>query len=390
VEGPVRVLAAGKAAAEMAVAASRLLGSNVRAGLTIAPAPSDLPEPFEAVAGSHPLPTARSEAAGRRALAFATAAARDESLLVLLSGGASALMSVPAAGLTVDDKRIATERLMQAGADIHAINTVRKHLSGIKGGWLAAAAPCDCRTLAISDVVGDDLSAIGSGPTVADDSTYGEALAILARYGGVPAYPAEVVTRLTHGARGELPETLKPGDRRLTRTKSSVIGGRRDAMDGAVRKAEAIGYHALRIDDPVVGEARIAAASHLRVALERAAGVRRPVCIVSSGETTVRVTGGGKGGRNQEFALAAAEPLAELDGAALVASIGTDGIDGPTDAAGAVVDSTTYARALSAGLLPGAFLDNHDAYAFFKATGDLIQTGPTGTNVGDLQIILLA
>ena len=386
----VRLIAAGKAAPAMAMAAWRLLGSRIRGGLLISMAPRDVPWPFESIAGGHPVPTPGSERAGRRALAIADALGADETLVVLLSGGASALMAVPAADVTLDDKRATTEGLLRAGADIHALNTVRKHLSAIKGGWLAACAGGSCRTFAISDVVGDDLSAIGSGPTVADSTTFGEALDILRRFGGEAAYPRAVVARLTEGARGAVVETPKPGDRRLTHARAAVIGGRRDAMDGVAREAETLGYHVGRIDDPVVGEARLAAPSHLRAVARRAAGVARPACIVSSGETTVRVAGRGKGGRNQEFALASAALVASLGGAAAVASLGTDGVDGPTDAAGAIVDQTTVARARSAGLSPDAFLDDNNAYAFFAALGDLIHTGPTDTNVGDLQIILLA
>jgi hydroxypyruvate reductase len=312
-------------------------------------------------------------------------------LLVLLSGGASALMAVPADGLTLDDKRRTTEQLLRSGADIHALNAVRKHLSAIKGGWLAARTPGSSRTFAVSDVVGDDLSVIASGPTVPDASTFAEALDVLRRFGSVDAYPAAVVTRLEKGERGEVPETPKPGDARLSRADAAVIGGRRDAMDGAAREAEARGYHVVRIDDPVIGEARITAPSHLRAVVARVAGVGRPVCVVSSGETTVRVTGHGKGGRNQEFALAAAAPLASLGVPAVVASVGTDGVDGPTDAAGALVDSSTTARAQTAGLgAPDRYLADNNAYAFFEPLGDLIHTGPTDTNVGDLQVIVLA
>jgi glycerate 2-kinase len=349
-----------------------------------------MPSPFEVIAGGHPVPTIGSERAGRRALEVAGSLQADETLVVLLSGGASALMAVPAAGVALDDKRATTDRLLRAGADIHALNTVRKHLSAIKGGWLAARAPGACRAFAISDVVGDDLSVIASGPTVADSSTFADAVDVLRRFGEERAYPRAVVARLANGARGDVPETPKPGDPRLARAGSAVIGGRREAMDGAVREAETLGYHVLRIDDPVVGEARIAAPSHLRGVVARAAGVARPACIVSSGETTVRVVGDGKGGRNQEFALAAAAPLAALGGAAAAASAGTDGVDGPTDAAGAIVDATTVERARAAGLSPETFLDHNNAYAFFAALGDLILTGPTDTNVGDLQIILLA
>ena len=374
----------------MADAARRLLGSRIRGGLVVSPGPRDVPSPFEAIAGGHPIPTTGSEQAGRRALALAASLQADETLVVLLSGGASALMAVPAAGVALDDKRATTDRLLRAGADIHALNTVRKHLSAIKGGWLAASAPGRCRAFAISDVVGDDLSVIASGPTVADSSTFNDALEVLRRFGEEGTYPRAVVTRLANGARGDVPETPKPRDPRLVGASSAVIGGRRDAMDGAVREAQTLGYHVVRIDEPVVGEARIAAPSHLRSVVARAAGVARPACIVSSGETTVRVVGDGRGGRNQEFALASAGSLASLGGVAAVASAGTDGVDGPTDAAGAIVDQTTAERARTAGLAPDAFLDNNNAYAFFAALGDLILTGPTDTNVGDLQIILLA
>jgi hydroxypyruvate reductase len=378
----------------MAAAAARLFGARVRGGLVVgaAGADEDLGSAlFERITGGHPIPTADSERAGRRALDIAASLTPDETLVVLLSGGASALMAVPADVLTLEDKRRTTGRLLSAGADIHALNAVRKHLSAIKGGWLAARAVRACRAFAVSDVVGDDLSVIASGPTVADASTFADALDALRRFGGVAAYPPAVVARLEAGERGEVAETPKPEDARLSRAASTVIGGRRDAMDGAAREAAARGYHVVRIDDPVIGEARITSPSHLRAMTARAAGVGRPACIVSTGETTVRVTGSGKGGRNQEFALAAAPLLATLGVPAVAASVGTDGIDGPTDAAGAVADTTTLARAEAAGTgAAGRYLDDNNAYAFFEALGDLIHTGPTGTNVGDLQVILLA
>jgi hydroxypyruvate reductase len=324
-------------------------------------------------------------------LALAESLRADEVLLLLVSGGASALMAVPGDDIDLDDKRRTTDRLLSLGADIRALNTVRKHLSAIKGGWLAARTAGACRTLAISDVVGDDLSVIASGPTVADASTFAEAMEVLRRFGGVSSYPASVVARLTAGVRGAVPESPKPGDARLSRASARVIGGRRDAMEGAVRQANALGYHVRCVDEPVTGEARIAAARHLRRALPGALQCDRPACIVSSGETTVHVTGCGSGGRNQEFALALVEPLALLGLPIAMASVGTDGIDGPTDAAGAIVDSTTRDRARAAELLePEAALADNDAYPFFKALGDLIITGPTDTNVGDLQVILLA
>jgi hydroxypyruvate reductase len=297
---------------------------------------------------------------------------------------------VPAEGLTLDDKRATTERLLKAGADIHALNTVRKHLSAIKGGRLAARAGGACDAFAISDVVGDDPSFIASGPATADASRFADALDVLRRFGGEPAYPAGVVAHLRRGADGAIPDTPKIGDFTLSDATTSVIGSRRNAMAGALEDAASRGYHVLRLDDPVVGEARTTAIAHVRAVLARAAGMARPACVVSSGETTVHVTGRGKGGRNQEFALAAADLLPLAGAPMAIASAGTDGIDGPTDVAGAIADSTTIDRARAAGLVPGRFLSDNNAYAFFDALGDLIHTGPTGTNVGDLQVILLA
>jgi hydroxypyruvate reductase len=363
---------------------------EVRRGLVVSPEAAIVPDGFESIVGDHPIPTAASERAGRQALALAESVGPDDTLLVLLSGGASALMAVPADDVTLDDKRATTDRLLRAGADIYALNTVRKHLSAIKGGQLAARARGVCRALAMSDVVGDDLSVIGSGPTVADASTFGDALDVVRRFGGEATYPPAAIARLRRGAAGEIADTPKPGDPRLARADTRVIGSRRDAMRGAEREGAALGYAVMRIDDPVVGEARMTAGVHLGAALAQAADLPRPVCIVSSGETTVRVTGAGKGGRNQEFALAAAGPLARAGATAVLASVGTDGIDGPTDAAGAIVDHTTLRRAEASGLALDRFLSDNNAYAFFDALGDLIHTGPTGTNVGDLQVILLA
>jgi glycerate 2-kinase len=379
----------------MAAAAAQWRGAAIRAGLVVGADlgrswAEQIPPPFETVVSGHPLPTAASEDAGRRALALADSVRIDETLLVLVSGGASALLAVPADGVTLDDKRVTTNQLLRAGADIYALNTVRKHLSAIKGGWLAARTKGWCRTLVISDVVGDDLSVIASGPTVADASTFDDALDVLNRFGGAAAFPAAVVERLRRGATGAIDDTPSPGDPRLARTTTTVIGSRRDAMAGAADEAARRGYRVVRIDDAVTGEARSAAAPHLRRALAQAGSGPRPVCIISSGETTVHVTGSGKGGRNQEFALAAAPVLATVDAPVALASAGTDGVDGPTDAAGAIVDRTTLSRASAAGLPPDRFLSDNNAYAFFHALGDLIHTGPTGTNVGDLQVILLA
>jgi hydroxypyruvate reductase len=385
------LIAAGKAAVTMAAAALEHPAFDFAGGVVVGAGEPARPDRRIAyVVGGHPVPTAASEEGGRRALEYAQSLSEDDSLLVLLSGGASALMAVPADGVTLEDKQQTTTRLLRAGADIEALNTVRKHLSAVKGGQLAAATRAACTVLIISDVVGDDLSVVASGPTVADASRFADALDILRRRGGFAEFPAAVVRRLTEGAEGRVPETPKPGDPRLARVNAMVIGSRRNAMDGAVAEASLRGYRVVRIDDAIVGESRLTAVSHLRTAYALTKGMDRPVCVVSSGETTVEVKGTGTGGRNQEFALAAAALLGQRGAPAAVVSVGTDGIDGPTDAAGAYADSTTVDRALAEGRPPDRYLANNDSYAFFGALGDLIHIGPTGTNVGDLQLFLLA
>jgi hydroxypyruvate reductase len=268
----------------------------------------------------------------------------------------------------------------------------------VKGGRLAAATAGSVLTLAVSDVVGDDLSVIGGGPTVADGTTFETALAVLDMHGSRAAYPPAVVARLTQGAAGLVPETPKPGDPSVQRSIAHVIGGRHAALDGARAAAEALGYAVHVIEEPVVGAARDAGAALFSRAMKaraasagaaRTLAVREPLCVLAAGETTVRVTGRGKGGRNQECALGMAGALVTPGANAVAASVGTDGVDGPTDAAGAVVDTTTLARARAAGLDAQRHLDDNDSYAFFDQLGDLIRTGPTSTNVGDIQVILV-
>jgi glycerate 2-kinase len=386
---PVSVIAVGKASAAMATAAADSLGDRLRAGLVIGPQAVSVAPPFQLIVGEHPQPGPGSLAAGQQALETARQVQRGERLLALLSGGASSLMAVPAPGITLEEKRQATAVLLRSGADIYALNTVRKHISAVKGGRLAIAADAECRTLAVSDVVGDDLSFIGSGPTVADVSSFADARRVIDTFGGARLYPLSVVAYLDAGVRGERPETPKPGDPRLARSAATVIGGRFDAMRGAADEARARRYQVVVLDEPVVGESRIAGPQQVERMIAAARTLTRPACIVSTGETTVTVTGNGRGGRNQELALASAELLSSVDAAAL-ASAGTDGVDGPTDAAGAIVDSSTVRRATAAGL-PSihSYLHNNDAYAFFDRLGDLIRTGPTGTNVDDLQVLLL-
>ena len=374
----------------MADAAEQAFGSRVRGGLVVSLAPPATAGPLEVIVGEHPQPGPGSERGGRRALAIAEAVPLDAELIVLVSGGASSLLAVPAAGLTLGDKRAATGTLLKEGADIYALNTVRKHLSLIKGGRLAAACRARSRTLVLSDVVGDDLSFVASGPTVGDPSTFDDALRVLDAFGGRDAYPGAIVAHILAGVDGQLPESPKPGDASLSRAETRLIGGRHDAMRGAAAEAARRGYAVHVFDAPVVGEARNAGPALARQAIEAARTLRRPACVIASGETTVRVKGTGTGGRNQEFALAAAEVIAGAGPQAIFASIGTDGIDGPTDAAGAIVDNSTVDRLNAAGKSVQAVLDDNDSYTCFDSLGDLVRTGPSGTNVGDLQVFLLA
>jgi glycerate 2-kinase len=347
----------------------------------------------DVVAAGHPWPDQGSLQAAERALAVARRVPQTGCLLVLLSGGASAMLASPASGLTLEDKRETSRVLMAAGAAIDELNCVRKHLSGIKGGRLAAAARGRTVTLALSDVHGpvpDDPSVIGSGPTVPDATSFADALAVLrARHASVPA---AVVEHLERGARGDVEETIKPGDPRVAGSTYRVIGNRQTAMTGAQQAAERLGYRAVVLEGATAGEAREAGPDWVRRALALARQHDGPVCVIGSGETTVTVRGAGVGGRNQEFALAAAPAIATASTAVqrtlVLASVGTDGIDGPTDAAGAVVDPLSLVRARELGVNAMAALAANDAYPVFDALGDLLRWGPTGTNVGDLHVLL--
>ena len=393
----VNVIAVGKAAGPMLTEFVQSANVRVQTAIGIGPAqPGMLPSEAAWFDAGHPVPDERSVAAARGTLQVAHRTADDGVLIVLLSGGASALMALPAEGLALGDKQETVRRLLKGGATIHELNTVRKHLSAIKGGRLAAATRAAVVTLVISDVVGDDLSVIGSGPTMPDPSTFADALNVLDARGGRASYPAAVVSHLERGARGDIDETPKPDNPRIQRSVARIIGGRMTAVAGAVEAARSRGYDVHTIAAPILGEAREAAgmyADQVRQALSRFAP---PLCVLGSGETTVHVTGNGIGGRNQEFALAMVSVLADLTRSApheieaVFGSIGTDGIDGPTDAAGAIIDATTLTRAAAGGLDPAAYLRNNDSYHFFSALGDLVHTGPTGTNVGDVQVALIA
>ena len=350
-------------------------------------APTRLPAQVEWHDAAHPLPDERSVRAGQRAQAIASRVSPDETLLLLLSGGASALLAMPADGVGLDDKRRSIDLMMRSGADIRALNTVRKHLSGIKGGQLAAATRGLTLTLAVSDVMDDDVSVIGSGPGVPDPTTWSDVAAALDRYGG-RSHPAAVRQRVEAGRASSVPDTPKRGDPRMSRSSGHVIVSRKDAVTGAERAASALGYTTVVLPEPITGEARETARGWYETVGNIAAQTDGPLCVISAGETTVHVKGDGRGGRNQEFALAIAHAMHGSEADAVAASVGTDGIDGPTDAAGAIVDRMTISRARTLSLDAAAHLAANDSFAFFEPLGDLIRTGRTDTNVGDLQIYL--
>ena len=338
------------------------------------------------IEAGHPIPDQAGLDGTERVLELAEGAGADDLVLVLLSGGASANWIAPAAGITFADKQAATRALLRSGATIGEINCVRKHLSRIKGGRLARhAAPAKVLTLAISDVPGDDPAVIGSGPTVPDPTTLADARAIVGKYRlDLPA----AVTRALNNAKNESP---KPGDRIFAEAGFRIIARPADALAAAKAKAEALGYECMVLGDRLQGEAREVAAEHARLARELAATHRR-MAILSGGELTVTLKGHGRGGPNQEYALALA---VHLEGAAGIAALAadTDGTDGgrgrPDDPAGAFLDATTLARAAAAGLDPAAFLADNDSTGFFNGIGDLFVPGPTFTNVTDFRAIIV-
>lgn len=391
--GRLVVVAAGKAGASMARAAEEVLGHRLSEAVAVDASPSTpLPRTRLRVA-SHPVPDERGLEAAAEVEALARSLGREDLLLVLLSGGASALLPAPVPGVSLADKAAVTSSLLRAGATIGELNTVRKHLSRLKGGGLArAAAPARVVCLALSDVVGDDLSTIASGPTVPDPTTYADALGVLHARGVFDSLPRAVAARLEAGARGEAPETPKPRDPLFRRVTTSIIGNNRLTVEAAAREARRHGLRALVLTTRLEGEAREVAralVAVLRECVEAGRPARPPVCLLAGGETTVTVRGDGRGGRNQELAVAAVEPLAGFPAPAVLASLATDGIDGMSDAAGGVVDQESARRAAEMGLAPpAAFLAASDSRSFLAPLGDLIMTGPTGTNVADLTVLL--
>ena len=391
--GRVLVVGAGKASGAMAATVEAALGERIADGLVV------VKDGYRAdtrririVEAGHPVPDGRGEAAAREIRALAESAGADDLLLVLVSGGGSALTPAPVPPITLADKQAMTRLMLAAGASINQLNAVRKHCSLLKGGQLArAAAPARVHALLLSDVVGDPLDVIASGPTAPDVSTFAEALEILDRFELRGRAPATIVDRLERGARGLIPETPKPDDPVFGRVTNTVIGNNRLVVDAAAAQAVALGYGPHLLTRSLEGEARDVAARLVGLARETREGrgpAAAPACLIAGGETTVTVRGRGLGGRCQEFALAAALAL-EGEAGIVALAAGTDGTDGPTTAAGAVADGETARRAREHGIDPQVALAENDSNPVFAALGDLVTTGPTNTNLLDLYLLLV-
>jgi len=382
------VVGMGKASARMAATLDDLLGERISGGFVVTADGYRVPtRRVEVVEASHPVPDARGRTAAERIVTLVEEANEEDLVIVLISGGGSALLPLPASGITLSDLAAINELLLRSGAKIQEINTVRKHLSQVKGGQLARHAfPAQVLTLVLSDVPGDPLNAIASGPTVGDPTTFDQAKRILRQYRLWEEIPGSVRKRIEAGVRGEIEETPKPGDDVLQRVTTTIIGSGSDALDAAREEGDRLGYHTLFLTTTLEGEAREVGKILAAVAREEASSGRPvplPALILAAGETTVTVRGTGRGGRNQELALSAAlgiEGIAQV----VISSIGTDGRDGPTDAAGGMVDGETVGRMRERGIDPGEYLEQNNSYKALEEAGDLIVTGPTGTNVADL------
>ncbi len=387
------VTGAGKATAPMAAAIEDILGKNITHGIiNVKYGHTANLNSIRLIEAGHPVPDKNGMKGADEILNLAAGAKKLDLVLCLISGGGSALLVLPAEGITLKDKQDTIKILLSCGATIHEINTIRKHISKIKGGRLASAAyPAGMVSLILSDVVGDDLDVIASGPSTPDPSTFEESMKIFKKYKITKNIPKAVVSHMRKGASGKVPETPKEGNRIFRNTYNLVIAGNIEAITAARQESNKMGYKTLVLSSMIEGETRDVAKVHTAIAkeiLKTGNPIPPPACILSGGETTVNITGSGLGGRNQEFVLAAAIDIAERKNI-VVLSGGTDGGDGPTDAAGAMADTNTFKRAESMGLNPLKFLLNNDSYHFFKQLEDLLITGPTNTNVMDLRIILV-
>jgi glycerate 2-kinase len=388
------IIGAGKAAARMGLALEELLGDKIAGGLAVVKYGHGLPlKRIQVIEAGHPVPDEAGLDGARQIMALLESAGAQDLILFVISGGGSALLPAPADGLTLQDKQRTTQALLASGAAIGEVNAVRKHISQLKGGRLARlAAPATLVSLVISDVVGDSLEDIASGPAVADTGTYVDCVRIVQRYELQEKIPSAVMNLLTRGAAGELEETPKPGDPAFRNARNFIVGSNRTALAAARQCAESLGYRTSIVSHAVEGESRSVAAAHAEHAKnlqKTVAPAAKPVCILAGGETTVTIRGDGLGGRNQEYAVAAALAIDGIAGIVAL-SAGTDGTDGPTDAAGAIIDGSTIGRGKTQGFDADEFLRRNDSYHFLQATGDLLRTGPTLTNVMDLQVWLIA
>lgn len=386
------VIGAGKAAAAMAVQTEKILGSHITDGIVTTKSGHALQtQKTKVMEAAHPVPDEQGIEAVKQTLQLLEQVTANDIIICLISGGASALWCDVPAGITLSEVQTTFDQLIRSGAGIREVNIVRKHLSGIKGGQLVR----HCKgarvfSLIISDVPGDELEAIASGPTVPDSSTFQDAYAILDRYNLLPGLPQSVWQHMEQGREGAIAETPKPGDLLFNNAVNKIIGNNRIAVEAAAKNATALGYHVHIIPQLITGDA--AAEAKKLVALAQSYQGPKPACLIQGGETTVKVIGHGKGGRNQHFVLAALNELKTMQEKAVdvcILSGGTDGTDGPTDATGAVIDSDTLIEAARQQLNITAYLDNQDAYHFLQRTNSLIITGPTQTNVMDLMIAII-
>jgi len=393
------IVGVGKAAFPMAVAMEEILGDRLEIGIILtkdgyaAPASGLVRRKLyqtRVLEAGHPIPDARGVAAAQEIIKLLQTLENDDLVIFMISGGGSALLNSPVPGVNLADLQQFTGLMLRAGATINQINTLRKHLDLAKGGGLARqASPARMATLVLSDVIGDPLDVIASGPTVPDNTTFQDAWSIIEQFNLEDEIPASICSYLDKGRRGEVPETLKSGDPVFNRTQQVIIASNSQAVSAAAIQARKYGLDVLLLTSFLQGEAREVGRMMAAIARQiQATGepVKRPACVIAGGETTVTVRGAGKGGRNQELALGSLQEMARLPRTMLVA-LATDGSDGPTEAAGAVVTGDSLDRGLTLGLDPRKFLDRNDAYLFFDRLGDLIRSGPTQTNVNDLTIL---
>jgi hydroxypyruvate reductase len=383
----------GKASNSMALAVEEIFGDRISKGVITTKYGHLLPlKRTEIIEAGHPIPDQKGYEGAKKIQRLLKESGQKDLVIFLLSGGGSALLPFPVDGIELKEKQEATQLLLDCGADIKEINTIRKHISRMKGGWLAKwAYPSTVIGFILSDVVGDPLDVIGSGPTVPDPSTFEEATEILKKYDLLNKISLSIQEHLQLGKEGKAEETPKPGDAIFEKVYNMIIGSNIIALRAAEKEATSLGFNTLILSSSIVGETREAARFHTAIAKEVISSgnpIPKPACILSGGETTVTIKGNGLGGRNQEFALAGAIEISGIEKVVLLSG-GTDGSDGPTDATGAVADHATVRRAESMGLDPKVHLENNDAYPFFKKLGDLLITGPTHTNVMDVRIILV-